>query len=163
MMRRTPLASRWASEQWAPWSVEVAGVPRDDLEAGPLDPVCFRDDPGMTLWRFAGFALDLHHSEAEGYYLNLREDAPQVFVMWRRDDTRTPPVHPVYATISYNEAARSMDGGETVDPVPMPVEIMAWADAYVAANYQPEFKGKRRRNDPFVAGAFVKDDKSQKS
>jgi hypothetical protein len=150
VMRRTPLASRWADEKWEPWAVEIAGVPQDDLDVVALPPVCFRDDAAMTLWRFAGFVLELHRSEAEGYYLNLREDAPQVFVMWRRDDSRTPPVHPVFATASYNEAARSMDGGETVDPVPMPIEILAWVDAYVVANYTPEVKGKRRRMGPYA-------------
>jgi hypothetical protein len=150
VMRRTPLVSRWADEKWAPWGIEIAGVPQDDLDIVAAPPVCFRDDAEMTLWRFAGFALELHRSEGEGYYLNVREDAPQVFVMWRRDDRRTPPVYPVFATVSYHEAARSMDGGETVDPVPMPIEILAWLDAYVAANYTPEVKGKRRRMGPYA-------------
>jgi len=136
--------------------VEIAGVPGDDLDVVAQPPVCFQDDAGGSLWRFAGFALELHRSEAEGYYLNLREPAAKVFVMWRRDELRVPPVFPVAATLSYNEAARSMDGGETVDPVPLCEEIRAWVSPFMAQHYQPEPKGKRRRNDPFVAGVFVK-------
>lgn len=156
LMRRTPLASRWASESWAPLGVEIAGAPRDDLDVSPLPPVCLRDDSEASVWRFAGHALELHRSEAEGYYLNLREDAPVVFVLWRRDESRTPPVTPVLATVSYNEAARAMDGGETVDAVPMPAEIRAWVAPFMSEHYRPEPKGKQRRNDPFVAGAFRK-------
>ncbi|MEP7061429.1 MAG: DUF3305 domain-containing protein [Betaproteobacteria bacterium] len=156
LMRRTPLASRWASEKWAPLAIEIAGVPGDDLVTTPLPPVCVRNDASGALWRFAGFALELHQSEGEGYYLNLREDVPQVFVMWRRDEARVPPVFPVYATVSYNEAARSMDGGETVDPVPLAPEIRAWVAPYIREHYRPEPKGKRRRNDPFRDGAFKK-------
>ena len=33
-----------------------------------------------------GFALDLHPSEAEGYFLNLSAPDPRVFVMWRLEE-----------------------------------------------------------------------------
>jgi hypothetical protein len=156
VMRRTPLHSRWANEKWEPLGIEIAGVPGDDLVVTPFPPVCLKDDADGALWRFAGFALELHRSEGEGYYLNLREDVSNVFVMWRRDEARVPPVFPVYATVSYNEAARSMDSGESVDPVPLPAEIRAWVAPFIREHYHPEPKGKRRRNDPFRDGAFKK-------
>ena len=65
-------------------------------------------------------------------------------------------------TASYNEAARMLDGGELVDAVPMPPEILAWVAPFVAANYQPEPRRKVRRNDPFAAGAFVREPKSER-
>ena len=157
VMRRTPVESRWVTEKWEPVGVEIAGIPGDDLAVSQLPPVCIKDDASGTWWRFAGFALELHRSESEGYYLNLREDVSNVFVMWRRDESRVPPVFPVAVTVSYNEAARSMDGGETVDPVPLPPEIRAWVAPYIRENYHPEPKGKRRRNDPFRDGAFKKE------
>ena len=52
--------------------------------------------------------------------------------------------------MSYNEAARLMDGGERVEAVPMLAEILAWMTPYVAENYKPEPKRKVRRNDPFA-------------
>ena len=46
--------------------------------------------------------------------------------MWRMTPGEgTPPLAPVRVTVSYNEAARSLDGGEAVDPVPMPAELCA--------------------------------------
>ena len=41
-------------------------------------------------------------------------------------------------TVSYNEAARLLDGGERVDAVPMPPEVLAWVTPFVAEHYKPE-------------------------
>jgi hypothetical protein len=60
-------------------------------------------------------------------------------------------------TLSYNQAGRFMDGGERVDPVPMPDVLREWLAAYVAQHYKPEPKRKVRRNDPFKDGAFVRE------
>jgi hypothetical protein len=157
LMRCRPLANRWASEVWAPAAIELAGVPGADLQVERQPPVRVADGPEGALWRFPGFALELHRSEAEGYYLNVREPGPQVFVMWRHDDAAVPPVLPVVVTVSYNEAARMLDGGETVDALPMSPELLAWVAPFVEANYQPEVKRKVKRNDPFKAGAFVRE------
>ena len=157
LMRRTPLANRWTSESWAPAAIEIAGAPGDDVSVERQAPVRLDDGPAGTWWRFAGFALELHRSELEGYYLNVREPSPQVFVMWRRDEATTPPATPHLVTVSYNEAARMLDGGELVDAVPMAPEILAWVAPYVEANYQPEQRKKVKRNDPFADGAFVRD------
>ena len=64
---------------------------------------------------------------------------------------------PTLVTLSYNEAARWMDGGAQVDGVPMPAEILAALVTWVAANYHPEPRKKVRRNDPFREGAFRRD------
>jgi hypothetical protein len=78
-----------------------------------------------------------------------------VFVMWRpADDGATPPIRPEVVTVSYNEAARLMDGGERVDAVPLPDVVRDWMAPFVALHYRPEPKRKVRRNDPFVDGAF---------
>jgi hypothetical protein len=61
-----------------------------------------------------------------------------------------PPIRPEVVTVSYNEAARLMDGGERVDGVPMLPEILAWMEPFVALHYKPEPKRKVRRNDPFA-------------
>ena len=50
-----------------------------------------------------------------------------------------------------------MDGGESVDPVPMPESILTWIRAFVAEHYKPEPRRKVKRNDPFKDGAFVRD------
>ena len=162
LMCRRALVNRWVNEVWVPHAIEIAGAPGEDVVVAVSPPVLVADSPAGAFWRHAGFALDLHPSEAEGYYLNVREPAPKIFVMWRRDDALRPPVYPVTVTASYNEAARMLDGGELVDAVPMPPEILAWVAPFVAANYQPEPRRKVRRNDPFAAGAFVRDPKPER-
>ena len=102
--------------------------------------------------------IELHPTEAEGYYLNLTSETPLVFVMWRpAEDEGEPAARPYIVTVSYNEAGRFMDGGERVDPVPMPDAIRAWIEPFVAAHYKPEPKRKVKRNDPFADGASARD------
>ena len=150
LMQRTPLANRWASERWDP----VAVLPVPAGAAGGEAPVCVRNDAACTQWRFDGHALELHRSEAEGYHLNLVAPEPKVFVAWRtHEDPMDPPVFPVSVTVSYNEAARAMDGGERVDAVPMPDDVRDWMVPFVTEHYKPEPRRKVRRNDPFAADA----------
>ena len=47
------------------------------------------------------------------------------------------------------------DGGERVDPVPMPETILAWIRPFVAEHYKPEPRKKMKRNDPFADDASV--------
>jgi hypothetical protein len=145
----TPLANRWQSERWEPVAVELVEGGAIEPPAGPV-PL----DADRRRWRFAGHAIELHRSEAEGYFLNTTAPEPKVFVMWRdRDDVAdaaSPPIRPERVTVSYNEAARLMDGGERVDAVPMPAAILEWMTPFVAEHYKPEPRRKVRRNDPFA-------------
>ena len=59
--------------------------------------------------------------------------------------------------LSYNEAARLVDGGESVDTAPLQAEMKSYLAEYVAANYKPEpkkrakpasFKGANRPAEP---------------
>jgi hypothetical protein len=50
--------------------------------------------------------------------------------------------------VSYNEAARLLDGGESVDTVPMSDEHASWLQEYVNEHYHPEPK-KRHRPESF--------------
>ena len=151
LMQRTPLSNRWVSERWDPVAVlpvPGAPVPSADPDSGPA---CVRNDAACEQWQFGGHALELHRSEAEGYHLNLDTPEPKVFVAWRtHDDPADPPVFPVSVTVSYNEAARMMDGGERVDAVPMPDAVRQWMAPFVAEHYKPEPRRKVRRNDPFA-------------
>ncbi len=159
LMERVPLDNRWASEQWRPAAVVPVGPVEShqvpvEMDAGER----VRDGPEGTLWRFAGRTVELHPTEAEGYFLNITSDTPVVFVMWRSaEDGREPAARPEMVTVSYNQAGRIMDGGEKVDPVPMPEAIAAWMRPFVAEHYKPEPKRKVKRNDPFKDGAFRRD------
>lgn len=146
IVQRTPLVNRWVSERWEPVAVER------DVDAGDApSPLCVADDATATRWRFGGYGIELHRSEAEGYFLNVTAPSPKVFVMWRtKDEGGDPPVRPELVTVSYNEAARLLDGGEQVEAVPMLPEVLAWMTPFVNEHYKPEPKRKVRRNDPFA-------------
>ena len=145
VIERLALSNRWASEQW-----HVAAVERDNSPQFP--PVRMVHDATRTCWRFTGLAMELHLSESEGYYLNITAPDPKVFVMWRMAesaaaDEEHPGAFPVLVTVSYNEAARLLDGGEQVDGTPLSAEMLAWMQPFVEANYRPEPKRKVRRNE----------------
>ena len=153
LMQRTPLANRWIDERWEP----VAVLPLA-AEAAAGVPERIDDDAAGERWRFVGHALELHRSEAEGYFLNVTSPEPKVFVMWRlADDGAAPAARPWIVTVSYNQAARMLDGGEQVDAVPLPDVVRAWIEPFVAEHYKPEPRRKVKRNDPFKDGAFVRD------
>jgi hypothetical protein len=144
VIERVALSNRWANEQW-----RVAAVERDDSPRHP--PVRVVHDATRTCWRFTGLAMELHLSESEGYYLNVSSPDPKVFVMWRMAEDAAadnePGAFPVLVTVSYNEAARLLDGGEQVDATPLSAEMLAWMQPFVDANYRPEPKRKVRRNE----------------
>jgi hypothetical protein len=148
IVRRTPLSNRWVSERWDPIAVEP------ETGASPTStPVLLSDDAEGACWRFAGYAIELHRSEAEGYFLNISSEEPRIFVMWRDNpDSASPAIRPELVTVSYNEAARLLDGGERVDTVPMRPEVLQWMVPFVVEHYKPEPKRKVRRNDPFADG-----------
>ena len=145
ILRRSALANRWVSERWEPFAVEPGS------ESMPTLPQRIADSVSETRWRFGGLVIELHPVEAEGYYLNLTSPEPKVFVMWRKaeDPAAEPAAFPVVVTVSYNEAARMLDGGESVDAIPMPEALRQWVEPFVAEHYKPEPRRKVRRNDPF--------------
>ena len=153
VMERVALANRWVSEAWRPFAV----LPSAEVHAGAeVERVTV--EAGESRWRFPRHTLELHPTEAEGYFLNLTSPAPCVFVMWRMsEDDAPPPARPVLATVSYNEAGRLMDGGERVDSVAMPDAIADWMRPFVATHYKPEPRKKVKRNDPFAEDALARD------
>jgi hypothetical protein len=139
-MQRKALQNRWQSVMWEPLGI-VAN------HSGSGEPSLLVEEGGIAQWLHPGFELKLFRDETEGYYLNVSANEPRVFVMWRMEDDRGVPK---FVTVSYNEAGRLMDGGEQVEAVPMPADVMAWVGGYVEQNYRPEPK-KRRRPQSFVA------------
>lgn len=128
VMQRRALASRWADHAWEPIGVLPQGA-----EAG--DPRMLVDESGLQQWLHPGFSLVLHRDECEGYYLNVSATTPRVFILWRIDDGGAVPLD---ATVSSEEGGRWLDGGHSVDGVPMPPEIFAWVGDYVEKNYRPQ-------------------------
>ena len=140
IMERIALNNRWLSEKW-----EAKGVVQDASPAGS-PPKTIVEREGLTQILFPGYRLRLQRDEAEGYYLNLTSPEPKVFVLWRMDDDNAVPVE---VTVSTEEGGRWLDGGHSVDGVPMPPEIYAWVGDYVERNYRPEPK-KRIKPRSFI-------------
>jgi uncharacterized protein DUF3305 len=134
ILEREAVESRWEDHRWQLHGVvsDVGGEPRTIVETA------------KTLQRlFPGFEVKLYPDEAEGYYLNVSSDAPSVFVSIRHDDGAPDP-YPFQATLSYNEAARWMDGGEKVERAVAWPELVAWMGEWVEGNYRPEPKQRQR-------------------
>jgi hypothetical protein len=149
VMQRTRLASRWQPFQW-----KLAEVASGTL-LPDAPPRCLRSDEADARWLFTGFDVHLYPDEAEGYFLNIEAPAPCWFVMWRIEDIEGAEVAvPKHITLSYNEAARLMDGGEQVESLPAPPDIVERLHAFVAEHYKPEPK-KKRRKPSFEGGAGV--------
>lgn len=138
VMQRIALENRWVSEKW-----EAQGVVPDAWEPRePREPRVIYEDGRRRHVLYTGLRLELFRDEAESYHLNLTSPEPRVFVLCRADDG---PPKPALVTASYGEAARWMDGGETVEGVPMPPEIYAWVGAFVEQHYRPQPKKVRQR------------------
>lgn len=143
VMERTQLDNPWQSEKWEPVAV-LPDLGERDAAASPI-----LEEGARTRWLHPGLKLELFHDEAEGYFLNLNSPRPFVFVNWQEEDGRGVPK---LLTVSYNEAARQMDGGARVDGVPMPAEWVPWLEEYVRKHYKPEPK-KQRIRPPSFKGA----------
>jgi hypothetical protein len=140
IMQRRPLANRWQSEVWEPIGV-LEGY---DNETTPRVLV---DSEKAKQWLYPGFEIELTLSEAEGYYHNVSSNQPCVFVLWRMEEDKAVPQ---FTTVSYDEASRWMDGGESVDRVPMTPELFAWVGEFVEKNYRFAPK-KRTRPQSFLS------------
>ena len=138
ILQREAVESRWESHRWQLLDVipDVGGTTRTIL-----------DSEKLLRRLFPGFEVTLFPDEAEGYFLNASSEEPSVFVSIRHDEGADDP-YPFQATLSYNEAARWMDGGEKVERTPAWPELARWMGEWVEANYRPEPK-KRRRPQSF--------------
>lgn len=106
-------------------------------------------------WLFPGFDIKLFSDEGEGYYLNISSATPCWFIMWRIEQIDAQEVAvPKAVTLSYNEAARLMDGGEQVDTLPASATIIERLSRFTQEHYQPEVKRKRKKPS-FEGGAGV--------
>lgn len=134
IMERTPLTNRWVSEKWETRSV----VPDLDSSAGPR-VILDRADSFQVM--YTGLRITLQRDEAEGYYMNITSPQPKIFVLWRMGEVYAEPQ---MLTVSYNEGARWLDSGESVDGVPLPVELVPWMSRFCERNYRPEPRKKAK-------------------
>ncbi|WP_370623674.1 DUF3305 domain-containing protein [Polynucleobacter sp. AP-Reno-20A-A9] len=158
-MRKQNIDNPWVSYRWVPQEVlPDFGQFNSQQTKSIVGQFLGRDEDGES-WMFTGYELDLFLDEAEGYYLNVSAAIPSWFVMWRLEEDveryideqsiALAKAEPSFAIphricVSYNEAARLLDGGESVDTVPMIDEHAAWLQEYVNDNYRPEPKKRHK-------------------
>lgn len=133
--------NRWITHRW-----EVVG----------LTPVPTTETPAPGAWVPRDCPpLQLHGDEAEGYLLNVEAAEPSLFLLVRsgvengeereEPDTDAPP-QVAAVSASFHEAARWIDGGASVERLPLPT---GWAEAvaaYARAHLKPpEEKQPKRR------------------
>jgi len=141
VMERRTLASRWQTHAWSPAGV----LPGTAASSGPRTVVEHNE---LMQRIYPGHTLETFRDEGEGYYLNVHSPEPAIFIAWRMSDDETEAI-PHRLTLSYNEAARWMDGQEQVDRVTMPAEMLMALQDWVKANYQPPAKKQRIRPQSF--------------
>ncbi len=159
VMRKQNIDNPWISYRWAPQDV-LPDFGQFNVNQGDSIRGQFlgRDSEGES-WLFTGFELDLFPDEAEGYYLNVSATTPSWFVMWRLEEdieryvdeqsialakSESSFAVPHRICLSYNEAARLLDGGESVDTIPLSEEHAAWLQEYVDEKYRPEPKKRHK-------------------
>ena len=159
LMRKEKMDNPWVSYRWVPQEVLPDFDLVDPQGSNRIVGKFLKADAAGESWLFTGYDLDLFLDEAEGYYLNVSATTPCWFVMWRLEEDieryinqQSLPMARIETTIavphricvSYNEAARLLDGGESVDTIPMSDEHAAWLQEYVNDHYRPEPKKRHR-------------------
>lgn len=165
LMRKQFVDNPWISYRWAPQEVlpDFGQFNNASADEGKIiGQFLGRDDQGES-WLFTGYELNLFPDEGEGYYLNLSAAQPCWFVMWRLEEDLERYIDPQSIElakseltiavphricVSYNEAGRLLDGGESVDNIPLSEEHASWLQEYVNEHYRPEPK-KRHRPESF--------------
>jgi hypothetical protein len=133
--------NRWIDGRWVVTGI-VAGERLAD--AGIHCRLVHSSDAGKQyLW--TGLSVELYKDDAESYYCNLMSDNPGVFIICNEEQGE--PLQPASVTLSYGEATSYMETDQRVERVEMPAELYRWLEQYVLANYVPEKRKKRKRDD----------------
>lgn len=136
----------WQAVVWRVADVFPGAPPTD----GHWRELCAGE--GWARYHAATLDMDLFHTDTAGYHLNLSQRPPRVWVVLRPagDETAGTPEDerpaPFFVTASAHEAeAYQVSGAETVEPVPMPAELVALVADFVAQHHVDAPFVKRER------------------
>ncbi|MFO7857939.1 MAG: DUF3305 domain-containing protein [Ectothiorhodospiraceae bacterium] len=150
-VRTIPVGVMIASErQDDGWHSRVDGVVSGHrFQAESPQRQCMREGEGLRLDLWTGFRLHLRKRFVNDYALNIRNEAPSVYVVHRCPEPGA--MEPFLVTVSMDEAQK-LDAPELRDPAdhvaraPMPPEVYRWVEEFVLDHYEPRKpKGKRRQ------------------
>ncbi len=139
VLERREIDNPWQSHSWH--SVEVIpGAPpvKQWRKLG--------EGEGWTRYHAATLEVELFVGETEGYRYNLSNAMPAVYVVLRPNDEGETDVEPFLATVCPYEAQDYQESAdETVDPVPMPDDMIAWVGRFVDQHHVEVPFHKRKR------------------
>jgi hypothetical protein len=143
VVERRRATSKWVDFLWRPVSVFVG-----EASAAPWTPL---DTTGETTLFYAGEAvIELHRTETTNYRNNLASGAPALWVALRAAASERPyELLAVTADPAEGEAFTDA-GGNLVESVPMPPDIVATVAAFIAEHHveRPFLKRRRRPAEP---------------
>lgn len=152
VFERRRIAHPWQEWRWKP----VALIPSAPSVA---KPILLRGGQDWAWYHLATLDLQLFAGETRDYCLNLSQQPPLVYVLWRSEasmpDGRPEPFR---VTVCHTETQDYLDGGDVIaDGVAMPEPVLALVKAYVRA-YHVDVPFMKRKRTPLMRGQRSKDD-----
>ena len=141
MEQRPSVNDRWSEFQWQALGVSV-GTQGD---ASDTTPRLVRDDGVIRQYLHPGLTLTLYQDECESYYHNLTAPKPSCYIVTREEEDGVP--EPFLVSLSFDEAHAYLEGDDTIYAVDIPPELYRWTELFVLANYAPEKRRKRKRDN----------------
>lgn len=141
IIEKRKLTNPWVDHVWLPAAI-LPGVP----EAEPWT-VLFESD-ALTQVYAGAHELTLYSADTENYRINLETGEPKIWVALR-EASGPYAIEVSGVTVDPAEGeAFTEAGGDTVEAVPMPREIIGWVEAFIAEHHV-ERKFFKRQRDQF--------------
>jgi hypothetical protein len=143
VVERRKAKGAWTDFLWRPVSV-LAGKP----STAPWTPLGEQSE--VTLFYAGEAVIELHRTETTNYRDNLGSGAPSLWVIMQ-PTASDPPYRLLAVTADPAEGEAFTDAGNNlVESVPMPPDILAMVDDFVANHYveRPFVKRQRDQNSP---------------
>lgn len=136
VIERRTATNPWQDYLWRPVEV-IAGGP--ELDAWRV----LAEGEGWTRFYAGTLPLELFRGETEGYRRNLSGEPPVVYVILRPGEGGVMvPFH--VTACPYEAGAYQISGDEVVEGVPMPPEVGAMVEAFIARWHVDEPFVKRK-------------------
>lgn len=140
LVERHKATSPWLDYVWRPVSI-LSGLP----VAAPW--TLLSSDAGRQTFYAGTASIELYRTETANYLSNLASGAPSLWVVLRPTEA-DPPYEVVAVTADPAEGeAFAEAGNDLIEAVPMPANIVAAIEAFIAEHHveRPTFKRQRDR------------------
>ncbi|SRR5579875_1080245 len=152
VFERCRIGHPWQEWSWKPVAL-IPGAP------AIARPTLLREGENRAWYHMATLDLELFADETRDYRLNLSQQPPQVYVLWR-SETSMPDgwPEPFRVTVCHTEIQDYLDGSDiAAEGVAMPEVVQSLVRAYVQA-YHVDVPFKKRQRTPLMRKQPVKDD-----